>query len=81
MANSVSQAELAKALDDLILQENQLNLEPDDVTVARLVKRTQWNKRRVLQAIDKWENEGRLEHIGKRREPERGQMVEAWRMK
>jgi hypothetical protein len=56
-------------LDKLIEQENQLNLSPDDITVARLVKRTQWNKRRVLQAIDKWENEGRLEHEIKRNSP------------
>ena len=81
MTNPVTQSELMKALDDLIFQEDKLDLLPDDITVCGLTKKTGWNQRRVVKVIAEWVEKGILEPLGERREPKRGHMVEAWRLK
>jgi hypothetical protein len=77
----VTHDELAAALDALILAENKLELLPSDITVQRLVAKTNWNARRVKLVLGEWERLGIVECIGDRREPSRGQKVKAWRVK
>jgi hypothetical protein len=81
MTNPVTQSDLAAALDSLILEENRLDLQPGDITVAGLKSKTGWNAHRVKRVIAEWVRDGHAEPIGKRREPQRGQLVEAWKLK
>lgn len=81
MDNPVTQSDLLKALDSLILAEEQNKLEDDDITVSRLSNKTGWNRRKAQKIIGEWESAGKLEFIGERREPLRGSMVKAWKVK
>lgn len=80
MSDFVTGKELAAALDALILAENKLELLPSDITVSRISERTDWNAYRVKKVIGEWVRSGRAEYLGKRREPVRGAMVDAWRL-
>ncbi len=78
--NPVSQSDLLKALDALILQESE-TLEEADITISRLVKRAKCGKQKAQSMIDKWLSEKKIEPLGKRREATKGgRMVEAWRV-
>ena len=79
--NPVTSRELAAALDRLILEEEKINLSKDDLTIASLQKRTGWAPGRIRRTIAEWEKIGKIEFIGERREPVRGSMVKAWRVK
>jgi predicted HTH transcriptional regulator len=79
--NPVTLPELEKALDELIMQENSIDLQPGDITINSLAKRSGWNRSRAETVISEWVASGVLETLGQRREPERGQKVAAWRLK
>lgn len=80
-SSTVTLSELEKALDDLILQENALDLQPGDITVNLLARRSGWSRSRTETTLAEWEARGIIEPLGDRREPERGQKVAAWRLK
>ena len=67
-------------LDKLIADENALDLQPGDITINVLTKRTGWSRSRAETVIKEWVEAGKLEALGHRREPERGQRVQAWRL-
>jgi hypothetical protein len=81
MSDLVTAGELAAALDSLILAEQQKELQDDEITAARIIKRTGWNDYRVRKVIEEWVQAGYVEYVGKKREPLRGAMVDAWKMK
>jgi hypothetical protein len=80
MTNPVSQSDLARALDDLILQEIPPPLADDEITTTRVADRAKCHHQQARRMIDKWVKEGKVEHVGKRKEPH-GQKVDAWRLK
>jgi len=81
MANPVTQGELAKALDALILQEQKNDLQPDEITVTQLVKQSGWEEKRARRTLRRWVEEGIMEYVGRRRDQSaNGQMVEAWKL-
>lgn len=79
--NPVTQSDLLNALDSLILAEEELKLDDDHLTVSRLAKRTGWNRYKAAKIIGDWEKAGKVEYVGERREPLRGGMVKAWKVK
>lgn len=79
MANPISQSELMKALDELILQEKPL-LQDDDLTVNRLMERAKWNRAKAKIMIKKWQEEGKIEYLGKKAATH-GRFTDAWRVK
>jgi hypothetical protein len=70
-------------LEKLIKQEQEQEQEllPEDITIARLSKSADWNRYRTVKVLDDWVKAGKVESLGLRREPTRGQMVKAWRIK
>jgi hypothetical protein len=81
MANSpVSLSELEKALDDLLMYDAPPYLADDDITVMRLVRHAKYGPNKARRMLNDWTEAGKVEYIGKRREP-RGHMVDAWRVK
>jgi hypothetical protein len=81
MADSlVSQSELLRALDDLILQEVPPQLAPDDITIALVAERAQVNDQKAKRMIKRWQADGRVEYLGQRR-GNHGQLTQAWRLK
>jgi DNA-directed RNA polymerase subunit N (RpoN/RPB10) len=79
-SNSVSYFDLAKALDDLILQDAPPPLADDDLTARMVAERAGCEKQKARKMLIKWAADGKAEYIGKRREPS-GQSVDAWRLK
>jgi hypothetical protein len=77
--NPVSQSELAKALDDLILQDTPPPLAADEFTAGMIAKIAKCHNQQARRRIARWIAEGKAEYVGKRREP-RGQSVDAWRL-
>jgi hypothetical protein len=80
MGNSVTPSELAAALDNLILQENEAELLDNHITVGRLAKQSGWHQSRAKRVMAEWERDGIVECIGNKREPTRGGIVKAWVM-
>lgn len=80
MANSVTLSELEKALDALLLQDAPPMLDDDDLTVQRLAARAKCGSLKARRMLKEWTEAGRVEHIGKRREPH-GHTVDAWKVK
>lgn len=79
-SNPVSQSELIKALDNLILSEGAY-LEENDLTLLRLRQHTGWNYDKAKAMIKKWVTEGKLEPLGKRQKPGKGgRFIDAWRI-
>lgn len=79
MTNPVSQSDLMKALDDLIMQEAPPPLEDGDITLQILAERAKCGTPKAKVLLKRWEADGKAEYIGKRREP-RGHKVDAWRL-
>lgn len=77
--NPVSQGDLLKALDALILQEMG-KLEEADITLERLRKRAKCGKLKAKAMIEKWMAEGKLRELGKMQDPRGGRLVDAWRL-
>lgn len=80
MANPITLTDLGKALDELIMQDAPPMLADDDITVMRLVSRAKVGVVRAKTMLKQWQDAGKVEYVGKRRE-ERGHMVDAWRLK
>jgi hypothetical protein len=81
MADSpVTQSDLLKALDDLILQSAPPELAENDITVQGLANYARCGATKARNMLDQWVKEGKAEYIGMRREP-RGHSVKAWRLK
>jgi len=80
MTNPVSQAELMKALDDLIMAEAPPPLLDTDLTIQRLTGWAKCSAGKARKMIAKWLEEGRAEAIGQRR-VKSGHAVDAWRLK
>lgn len=79
MANPVTLPELETALDALILEDIPPELDPDDITVSRLVERAKCGTLKANRTLAKWVKAGKVEYIGVRRGPA-GHNVKAWRM-
>jgi hypothetical protein len=80
MGNPVTLSELEKALDDLLMQEAPPDLLETDITVMRLARRAKCGGAKAKKLLDEWTAAGKVEYIGKRREP-RGHKLDAWRLK
>lgn len=79
MMNPVSNTDLLKALDDLILQESPPELSEIDITVSRVKERAKCGDKKAETMIKKWVADGAMEYIGKRR-GQRGHKIDAWRL-
>jgi len=67
-------------LQKLIDGEKALELQPGDITVTRLIKRSGWNKHHARRMLRDWVKGGRMVYLGRRRQASNGMMVEAWRV-
>lgn len=81
MSDIVTTKQLAAALDALILEEEKLDLEEDDITINRLCVKTGWNPYRAKKVIGEWVALGKVVFVGERRNPQRGALVQAWKLK
>lgn len=79
MASNLEQ-EFARALDELLMEAAPDVLQGDDLTVMRVSKRGNITRQRARKLLEEWRGAGRVVYLGKRREPRRGAMVDAWRM-
>lgn len=68
-------------LDKLIEDEKKNDLQPEEFTINMVARQAKWNRARAETVIKEWVTNGKAEYVGKRREPERGQKVDAWRLK
>ena len=79
MAGDLEQ-EFAKALDQLLLADRPADLEDTDITVQRLCTQAGVTRYTGRKMIAGWVKGGKLVYLGKRREPVRGALVDAWRV-
>lgn len=66
-------------LDALIAESILPDLAPGDITARMVQDRKGCHHEQARVALKRWQAEGKVEYIGKRKGP-RGQAVDAWRM-
>jgi hypothetical protein len=74
-------ADYYQLLDSLIAETVVPDLASGDITARIVMERRGCHHQQALTLIRHWEKNGKVEFIGKRREPTRGQTVNAWRLK
>lgn len=68
-------------LDKLIAADSVPNIEPGEITVKDVRARAKCHHQQARKMIERWVEAGKLEYVGKRREPSRGAKVDAWKIK